>query len=175
MAKHRARNSKGRFVKGGHSRSSGGTTAIVVAPARAPARRRSHSKPVKKTGRRRRNYGGGSSGVTMGKVIGAGVGLALLTSDTGLMKETGKSIRDALDKVPGSKTFGRVAVAGLGLGALGKWVVKGGRARPWLLAAGVVGLAVAAVKLGDQNSEFKWLGDDDDLMDVNPGNYQPGY
>lgn len=167
-----ARNSKGRFVKGGHKTSrgrSGGTTAIVVAAPRAVARRRSSPKPAKRHTKRRRS-GGGGGGVTMGKLIGAGIGLSLLTSESGVMKDNslGKTVRETLDKVPGTKTLGRVAVAGLGLGAIGKWVVKGGRVRPWLLAAGAVGIVAAAIKVGEQNSDFKWLGDDDDMMDVQP-------
>jgi len=168
------RNAKGRFMKGGskrksHSRRSGGTTAIVVAAPRAMTTRRRASRPAKiKRRGRRRAHGGGGGGVTMGKLIGAGIGLSLLTSTTGVMKDNGlsKSLVETLDKVPGTKTLGRTAVLGLGLGAVGKWVVKGGRARPWLLAAGAVGIVAAAIKVGEQNSEFKWLGDDDDLMDV---------
>ena len=62
------------------------------------------------------------------------------------------------EKIPGAKTFGAPAVVG-GI-ALG--IDHFFKRSPWLRAAGYVGIALAAAKLGEQNKDFKFLGDVDD-------------
>ena len=163
---------KGQFKKGGgrvgsatRSRKRGG--ALVRTRTRTITKYKTRRAPV---ARRRRSYrrgGAGRGGVTAGKIAVTAVGLgALLSQNLGPAP-----VRTFMDKVPGTKTFGSVAIAGLGLGAIGHFTSWGGRFRPWLKAAGVVGIVAAGVKLGTDNTGFKFVGDeydddDDSLMDV---------
>lgn len=159
MAKTRARNKKGHFVKGG------GTKALVRTRTKHVTKWRTRSQPKRKVSRRR-GRGGGSGGVTAAKLAIAGIGLGALVGSQNMAP---KSITDQVDKLPGVKTFGRVAVVGLGLGAIGKYTRLGGRFSPWLRAAGAVGLVAAAIKLGTDNTGFKFIGDDyddDEIADV---------
>ena len=168
---------KGQFKKGGgrvgsgRMSSGGGGGVIVVAPSAAPRRKspKRRASPVRRKARRsavaRRSGGGG--GVTVGKLVGAGIALASAAgSSTGPL---GATVYNLVQKVPGAKTFGGAATAGLMAGGLYKFTKFGGRARPWLAAAGVVGVVLAAVKLGEQGTSFKWLGDvyDGDQFEVN--------
>lgn len=160
------RNSKGRFVKsgGGHRRSGGrrrsaGTTAIVLATPRAPARRASaapahrHKKHHGRRGHRRHHSGG----VTIAKLVGAGVVLgSLAETNTG---PAGDKVYNLVQKLPGAKTFGGAVTAGLYLGALGKWTRLGrGRWGAWMRAAGAIGVVGAALKVGAAGTKFQWLG-----------------
>jgi hypothetical protein len=166
---------KGQFKKGG-GRVGGGsssrkrsrsraTTAIVIAGPRAPARRhRSHAITHHKKGRRRGARRGGHGGVTPAKLL---VSSIVLASAAGTNNgPLGDKIYNLVQKVPGAKTFGGAATAGLLCGGLYKFTKIGGRLRPWLAAAGVVGIVGAALKVGEQGTNFKWLGDDDQVMDV---------
>lgn len=112
-------------------------------------------------GRRRgkRGGGGGSSGVTLMKIAAAA---AVLGATFGTQAMAPQAVRDAAAKIPGAKTFGAATTVGLGLGAVYKYTRIGGRFRPWLAAAGVVGVVSAAMKIGDQGTSFKFLGDGDD-------------
>jgi len=160
MAKRtRARSKSGRFLKGG------GTKALTRTRTRTITKYRRARSPVRYT-RRRARRGGGSGGVTAGKVAITGLALGALVGSSNMAP---KQVTDFVAKIPGAKTFGNVAITGLALGALGHFTNVGGRFRPWLRAAGAVGLIVAAVKLGTDNTAFKFVGDDDDddsLMDV---------
>ena len=158
MAKTRARNAKGRFMKGG-----GGTKSRALARTRTRTvtKYKTRRAPVRVVRRRGRRRSGGSGGVTAGKLALAGIGLGLLLS-----QNTGPApVRTFVEKIPGQKTFGSVAIAGLGLGAIGHFTSFGGRFRPWLKAAGAVGIVAAAIKIGSDNKDFKFLGEDDDLDD----------
>lgn len=159
---------KGQFKKGGGRHGGGGhatkarrkaSTAIVVVGPRAPARRRS-SHPVRVTqhapAHRRRRKGHGGGGVTIGKLAGVGIVLANVAGTNN--GPLGATIYDLVQKVPGAKTFGGAAVAGVGLGLLSKTGLGRGRLGPWLRAAGAVGVIAAALKLGEQGTAFKWLG-----------------
>lgn len=156
--KRRARGAGGRFKKGG-------SKALVRTRTRTITKYRTRRAPVVHR-RRRGRRSGGSGGVTAGKLAIAGIALAALTADTSPIAPA--KVKEIVAKVPGAKTFGNVAVAGLGLGALAHFTSIGGRFRPWMKAAGAVGLVAAAIKLGTDNTGFKFVGDDDDdmVMDV---------
>lgn len=170
---------KGQFKKGGgrhggshtktRSRSrSGGSTAIVVVPQRAPTHKRRathHTRKVKARGRRRHG-GGGHGGITPAKVVGSAILLANVAgTNSGPL---GDKVYNLIQKVPGAKTFGGAATAGLLLGGVYKFTRFGGKLRPWMAAAGLVGLIGAGLKIGEQGTAFKWLGGEDDrrFMDV---------
>lgn len=163
------RNSKGQFVRGGggHARKrsggkrrSGGTTAIVLAAPRAPARR--HAAPVahhghRGGGKRRGGRGGHHRGVTIAKLLAAGVVLgSAAETNTG---PAGATVYNLVQKLPGAKTFGGAVTAGLYLGAVGKYTRIGrGKLGGWLRAAGAVGIIGAALRIGAQGTKFQWLG-----------------
>jgi len=165
MAK-RSRNSKGRFVKGGSTRRrSRRSGALVVSrPSRPLVVTRYRTRHVKH--RRRGRRGAASGGVSMGKLAIAGLALgAVFGENSSIAPAQAKAV---VQKIPGSKTFGNTAIAGMAIGAVHHFTHFGGRFRPWMKAAGLVGLALAAVKLGTDNTSFKFVGeeDDGDLMDV---------
>jgi len=102
----------------------------------------------------------------MGKLAIAGLALgAVFGENSSIAPAQAKAV---VQKIPGSKTFGNTAIAGMAIGAVHHFTHFGGRFRPWMKAAGLVGLALAAVKLGTDNTSFKFVGeeDDGDLMDV---------
>lgn len=171
----------GQFKKGGGRVGGGGKSksrktkgkAIVVSPPRMivvqPARRKSHA--VKHHGMgmvrashsspaRRRRGGGGHGGVTLGKIVLTG--LVLGATCESATSPAGATIYNQVQKIPGAKTVGGASAAGLAIGALYKFTRFGGRFRPYMAAAGIVGVVLAAVKAGQQNTQFKWLGDADD-------------
>ena len=169
---------KGQFKKGGgrvgdgrasshHRKSKSRTsTAIVVVPRAAPThKRRSSGHRVAKPAPRKHHRRHGRHGVTVGKVIASAIVLGSVAgTNSGPL---GARAYDIVQKIPGAKTFGGAAVAGLGLGALYKFTRFGGRFRPWMAAAGLVGVVAAGLKIGEQGTSFKWLGDArDSIMDV---------
>jgi hypothetical protein len=114
--------------------------------------------------RRGRSRRRGAGGMSLGKLLVAGVAL-------GYVGRAGGMAAGIASKVPGNKTFGGPAALGIACFAIDKWV----KPNPWLRAAGVIGIAAAALKVGEQNTAFQWVGDDDvgidlagdaDLMDV---------
>lgn len=164
---------KGQFKKGGgrhgggstrtRKRSSGSTSLVVVAP-RAPARRHT-SHPAKRhhKGKRRGRRGGGHGGVTIPKLVGTGLVLAnVCGTNNGPL---GDKVYNLVQKIPGAKTFGGAATAGLTAGAIYKFTRFGGRFRPYLACAGLIGVIGAILKVGEQGTAFKWLGEDE-VMDV---------
>lgn len=164
---------KGQFKKGGgrhgggstrtRKRSSGSTSLVVVAP-RAPARRHT-SHPAKRhhKGRRKGRRGGGHGGVTIPKLVGTGLVLAnVCGTNNGPL---GDKVYNLVQKIPGAKTFGGAATAGLTAGAIYKFTRFGGRFRPYLACAGLIGVIGAILKVGEQGTAFKWLGEDE-VMDV---------
>lgn len=177
---------KGQFKKGGgrvgtatRNRSSGGggrrrkssgggrSTAIVVVPSASPARRPARRHPArhhKAKHRRRHHKGGGRAGVTIPKLVGTAIVMANVAGTaTG---PAGDKIYNLIQKIPGAKTFGGTATAGLALGAVYKFTRFGGRLRPLMACAGLIGVVAAALKVGEQGTSFKWLGGSDDYMDV---------
>jgi hypothetical protein len=139
------RNRKGRFVKGGKAITRYRTRTVTKTRYRSRGRVR-----------RRRHHSRGGRHNLMHLAI-AGAGLAYLTSAS----SPAPSINAALDKVPGSKTFGKTATAGLLCLAADRFIKR----NKWLHAAGVVGLVAAAVQAGTQGTGFKWVGDDDFIGD----------
>lgn len=110
---------------------------------------------------RRRGGGGISSGAIVPVALTA-AGLAFLTGPSGPTQ-----VKTYADKVPGAKTFGAVPVVGgvlWGIDKLGIYRSK------WFRLAGVVGAVAAAIKIGTEGKNFKFVGDDDigdyDLSDV---------
>jgi hypothetical protein len=81
----------------------------------------------------------------------ASAGLAYLVSANGP-----DFVRNNLAKIPGTKTFGPIATAGLVCLAADRFVKR----NKWLKLAGLAGLVVAAAQLGTQGGAFKWIGDD---------------
>ena len=158
-----ARNAKGRFVKSGHhhrkASKSRRSVALVVAAPRVVTRRSvavSHrgGHGHKGKGKRRHHH---HAGVTMGKIILAGVVLGSVAETNN--GPAGATVYNMVQKLPGIKTFGGAVTTGLYLGALGKYTRFGrGRAGAWLRAAGVIGLAGAALKIGAQGTKFQWRG-----------------
>jgi hypothetical protein len=103
--------------------------------------------------RRGRSRRGG--GMSIGKLLVAGVAL-------GYVGRAGGMAAGIASKVPGNKTFGGPAALGIACFAIDKWV----KPNPWLKAAGVIGIAAAALKVGEQNTAFQWVGDDDVGIDL---------
>lgn len=167
---------KGQFKKGGGRHGGGGgsrtrsrkrsSTALVVVAPRAPARRRSaamvHHK--RKGSHRKRHHGGGRGGITIPKLVGTGLVLANVAGTNN--GPLGDKVYNLVQKIPGAKTFGGAATAGLAAGAVYKFTRMGGRFRPYLACAGLIGIVGAVLKIGEQGTAFKWLGDTDQVMDV---------
>jgi hypothetical protein len=159
---------KGQFKKGGGRH--GSSTAMTHRPrARTIVKTRTKyvtRHPKRKAHRRRRrSHGGGAAGVTVTKVALTALALGAVAGDNSTIAPA--AVKEFLAKVPGQKTFGGPAILGMGLGAIGHFTSFGGRFRPWMRAAGLVGIVLAGLKVGSENTSFKFVGDDeDDLMDV---------
>ncbi len=65
-------------------------------------------------------------------------------------------------KIPGAKTFGIPAVIGIGALAADRFV----KPNKWLKLLGAAGIVLAAAKIGAEGTDFKFVGDDDDLADL---------
>lgn len=161
MAKTRTRNAKGRFIKGG-----GGGGALAVRPkTRTITKTKYKTRHVQVKGKRRRGRRHASGGPSLGKILITAGAAGFLLSD----KTPVPSVKTFLtDKVPGGKTFGPVATAG----AIAFGLDRFWRPNPWFKALAIVGLGAAALKIGEQNTGFKFLGDqydgaaDDFVADV---------
>ena len=112
-------------------------------------RRRVHRAPAR---RRRRSGGGGGASLPVLPIAVSAATLAYLTGASGP-----KQVRDLANRIPGAKTFGPLAVLGGGCLVVDRFVKR----NKWLRLAGVVGIAAAAMKVGEQGANFKWVGDDD--------------
>jgi len=105
-------------------------------------------------GRRRRRSRGRSGGGIRPLHLGlAAAGLGLLFG----AKSPVKQLADLGGKIPGAKTFGTPAMAGIACLAIDKMV----KPNKWLRLAGYAGIALAALQVGQQGSDFKFVGDDD--------------
>jgi hypothetical protein len=153
----RKRDSKGHFVKRGHAatthkamthrRRSSPQTVTVIRQTRTGA-------PAKATHkRRRRSHAGGGGGMKLTHLAIAGAGLAYLTSASSPLQFIPQNVA----KIPGAKTFGNAATAGLVCLGIDRFVKK----NRWLRAAGVIGVVLGAVQLGTKGKDFKWVGDAD--------------
>lgn len=173
MAKTRARNKKGRFIKGG-----GGSKAMVRSGTKTVVKYRKAKSPAK---RRYRRSGGGGGGRGMVAEL-KGLGPELLASslygyatqapakdDKGEDTMAAKA-RELLDKIPIVDTIGKPATHGLAFLFAGQ--VIGGKSRRFLglaakaalhKAAGNLGASAfdleAAAKLGDDGDDVHLEGD----------------
>ena len=104
--------------------------------------------------------------MTAGRIVPLAITAAAL--GYALSPTTGiATIRDFAAKIPGAKTFGAPAAVGIAALAVDKFV----KPNKYLKLLGIAGIVLAATKIGEQGSAFKWLGDDDmsgdyDLEDV---------
>lgn len=160
-------NGRLKFVKnsGGHAprkatskkmakRRKSSSTAI----ARRPAKRRYHL--AKMPRRSRRSRGGGSIASTSNLIhVGAATaGLAFLMGPSSPIP----SAKAYAEKIPLAKTFGVPAALGIACLATDRFVYK----NKWLKLAGVAGVVLAAAKIGEQGSNFKFVGDDEYTGDI---------
>lgn len=151
MAK-RKRN--GQFVKTkthhrGASRARSTTTAIVVAAPRTMSRPRPRIVYTKKKHHARRGRGK-HAGLNIKTLAIAGAGLAFLTSASSPIQ----AIPNAVNKIPGAKTFGATTMAGAACLAINHF-----KPNKWLKAAGWVGVIAGALQVGAKGTDFKWVGD----------------
>jgi len=157
-----ARNSKGRFVKSGKARRAT-SGAITKYRTRTVTKYKTRHVKAKGTRRGRRRSAGGGSIRPLHLAL-ASAGVAYLTSAKGP-----QTVKDMVNKVPGAKTFGAPAALGIACLAVDKFV----KPNRWLKLAGYAGIVAAAMKVGEQGSSFKWVGDnefdmagDDDIADA---------
>jgi hypothetical protein len=94
-------------------------------------------------------------GLSIGKLLIAGAAL-------GYLGRAGGPLATVAARIPGQATFGGPATLGLAAFAVDRWV----KPNPWLRAAGVIGIAAAALKVGEQGQAFRWVGDDDVGLDL---------
>lgn len=143
----RGRNRKGQFTKR--------STALVRrSSSRVTHRRRGG-------GRRRRSSSGGGTGMTLAKVIAAGLVIGYVTSDKSASEPDSirAKTRDFFQNtIPGGKTFGAAGTIGASALLVDRFLYR----NPWIRVAGFVGVGIAALKAGSQGSDFKWVGDGDD-------------
>jgi hypothetical protein len=85
----------------------------------------------------------------------ATAGLAFVTK-AGATSGFQKTINDAMDKVPGTKTFGATAMLGVGALVVDRFI----KPNKWLRLLGTAGVVLAASQVGSKGTDFKWLGDD---------------
>lgn len=154
------RNKKGQFVKGSRALTRTRTKYVTKTRTRNVVRARRS---------RRRSGGRSAGGITATRLAGAGIAMGWLLGDkTATTPSFAVPVRTFFaSTIPGGKTFGPFATAGAVAYAVDRFVYKS----PWLRAAAVVGLSVAALQLGQQNTAFKFLGDshgdsDDIIADV---------
>jgi hypothetical protein len=149
------RKANGQFVKKSHHSKARRSTsrAMTVARPQVTVIRTSSGGVSHKRKSHRRRRGGGGGGMNLTHLAVAGAGLALLAGS----KSPIKAIPDQVSKLPGSKTFGNVAVAGLACLGVDRFVKR----NKWLRAAGIVGVVLGAVQVGTQGADFKWVGDED--------------
>lgn len=79
-------------------------------------------------------------------------------------------LREYAMKIPGAKTFGPAAAAGVALLAVNKFV----KPNRYLKLAGYAMLAHAAYEVGANKFNVKWVGDDDYIADYELGDEDDG-
>lgn len=158
----------GRFVKtatktASKARRSSGTVAMVVAAPRAVTRTRTvHVQAKRKRGGGRRRSKGGGGGIKPLHVLAGGLALGYLTGSGA--PPALSFVKTAIDKVPGSKTFGPAGIVAAGAFAFNHF-----KPNKYAKLIGLVSLGVAAYQVGTKGTEFKWVGDaddDDSIADV---------
>lgn len=150
------RNARGRFVRA--SSRSAPSRAITVRRRAAPlARTRTRTVVVRRSARRARAAIGGIRPIHL--AVGAAA-ISYLASSSGPAV-----IRNFAAKIPGSATFGPAATIGLGCLAVDKWI----KPNRYLRAAGYAGIVIAAAQFGSKGANFRWVGDHDDVADLDIG------
>ena len=155
------RNAKGRFIKGGsHSK------AVTKYRTRTKHVTKYRTRSAPKRHRRR------SHGSAMPRIVPIAATAAVMSY---AMSASGPAaLKSMVAKIPGASTFGGPAALGIACLAVDKFV----KPNKWLKLAGLAGVVLAATKVGEQGTGFKWLGDvgddydladdmsDDDMSDV---------
>lgn len=147
---------KGMFKKGGGRVGDGRKGKARRAMVRH--KRRSHGGHRKRSRRR----GGGGGGLNLGTLAITALAAGALTSSSSPVK----FIAEQAAKLPGAKTFGVATTALIAAGAVD---YAGLYRNKYLRYAGYLGVGMALLKLGSDNTGFKWLGDNEyagDLDDV---------
>jgi hypothetical protein len=119
----------------------------------SPRRRRYHLAKMPRRSRKRHSAGGIASTSNIVHVGGATLGLAYLLGP----KSPFPSMRTHAEKIPGAKTIGIPAAVGIAALATDRFLYK----NKWLKLAGVAGVVLAAARIGEAGTDFKWVGDDD--------------
>lgn len=144
------RNRKGQFVKGGSRRkSSSGRRRPSVAIVRVGS-----ASPAKRAAPRRRRRGAAGGSMTSTHAL-MGVGVAAAALNYIAAHDTAGIRTKAVDKLPGTKTFGAPAMLGLACLAVDRFAYKS----KYLKLAGIAGVVLAASAIGEKGADFAWLGD----------------
>jgi hypothetical protein len=117
------------------------------------SRRRYHLAKMPRRSRSRRR----GAGINMMLLGAATLGLAYLTGSSSPVSQ----IPAMAAKIPGAKTFGAPAVVGIGALAVNHF-----RPNKWLKLLGAAGIVLAAAQVGSKGTNFSWVGDDDDVADI---------
>lgn len=152
---------KGQFKKGGgrvggRARKRHSSKAITRYRTRTRTVTKYRSRGAHRKHRRRGSRRG--AGLNLMNVGIATAGLAYLTSANSPIQ----AIRTTAAKIPGAATFGTPAAVGIAALAVDRFLWR----NKWLKLAGVAGVVLAAAKLGEQNTSFKFIGDDDVTADI---------
>lgn len=152
---------KGQFKKGGGRVGHASHHGKHKAKTRYVTKTKTRTVHVKAKHHRRRSHGGG--GVGLKHLAIAGGALAFLTGAASPIA----AIKDNANKLPGAKTFGATAVAGVALLAIDKFV----KPNKWLRAAGYAGIVIAAATVGNKGSSFSFVGDAPQLRGADDGSF----
>lgn len=111
--------------------------------------------PKRKSHGRRKSAGGGMKLLHL--AVAAGVLGYVTSSNHGVA-----FIKDNAAKLPGAATFGVPAA----IGAVALGVDKFVKPNKWLKLIGAAGIVVAAMKVGDAGTDFKFIGEPDGSYDM---------
>lgn len=161
MAKRNTTTTKKKKTGGSHRRKSPGR-ALVVAPRAEIVERHYGGRGIpvihqaKQASRRRRKHQTPPVSMEHVGITGLILGAVAGTKSTPIIGDT---VYNLALKVPGAKTFGGpAAVGGVIWGASALLNVRG-KARTWANAAGLISLGIVALKVGQEQTGLKWLGD----------------
>lgn len=148
------RNSSGQFIRGKAKSAKRASRrprsmAMTAPQARTIYRTRSVGAPARKPARGRRRHDSAGGGPKLVHVIIAGLVLGYAST------KGPKMFTEAVDKLPGAKTFGRAAVVGAVALGVDRYAYK----NKYLKAIGYAGVAIGALQLGAAGTDFKFVGD----------------
>lgn len=118
-------------------------------------KRRSSHHMTKRSRRRGRSHGGGMSLVKLG---GATLAMSYLLGPKSPMP----TMKTYADKIPGAKTWGAPAAVGIAALAIDRFA----KPNRWLKLLGAAGIVLAAANIGSAGTDFKFVGDADDVADM---------